>query len=42
MNLNIEYSKKFKDNFKKLAKKYKSISIDINTFIVELNKNPKI
>ena len=38
----IKLTNDFKNNFKKLNKKYKSIKNDINTLVFELKKNPKI
>ena len=40
--MEIELSKDFKNNFKKLSKKYKSIKDDVNALILNLEVNPKI
>lgn len=40
--MKIKLSKDFKNNIKKLNKKYKNIKNDISNLIINLKKNPKI
>ena len=39
--MKIKLTNDFKNNFKKLSKKYKSIKYDVNTLVLDLKENPK-